>query len=84
MMKQWEIQGGDGVAWTCVQAMTGASADIARKAEKRLQDGNGQVSVVCTPSGGEKSVHVDLPLQWDEQLSDDDMLNAIAAVREAP
>ncbi len=82
-MKQREIQGSDGVAWTCVQAMTGGSGDIARKAEERMQDNDGRVPVVCTPSGGEKSVHIDLPLEWNEQLSDDDMLNAIAAVREA-
>ena len=39
--------------------------------------------VVCTPSGGEQSVRIELPKDWAETLSDDNLLKAIAKARRA-
>ena len=81
-MEQREVQDADGVRWTCVQAlagMTGATGDIAAD---RLESDEGTIPVVCTPTGGARSVRVALPRDWMESTSDDRLLAAIAAARE--
>jgi hypothetical protein len=35
--------------------------------------------VVCTPSGGTRSVRVQLPAGWEERLPDGDILAAVRA-----
>lgn len=80
-MKQREVQDAENVRWTCVQAMAGGTGATAEEAEERLASGNGTVPVVCTPSGGATSVRVELPLGWEDDASDEELLAAIAGAR---
>jgi hypothetical protein len=82
-MKQREVQDAESVRWVCVQALAGVSGAAAEAAADRLESDAGTVPVVCTPSGGAQSVHVELPRGWEESASDDDVLGAIAAARGA-
>lgn len=82
-MKQREAQDADNVTWTCVQALSGLSGEAAAEAAERVEDERGNVPVVCTPSGGEQSVRIELPKDWAETLSDDNLLKAIAKARRA-
>ena len=80
-MKQREAQDSDNITWTCVQALSGLSGEAAAEAAERVEDEKGNVPVVCTPSGGEQSVRIELPKDWEETLSDEDLLKAIAQAR---
>ena len=85
-MKQREVQDEDNVTWTCVQAFAGVAGHTPRAAEsaaEKVTATEGTVAVVCTPSGGAKSVRLELPRDWIEQTSDADLLTAIAAARDS-
>jgi hypothetical protein len=81
-MKQREVQDADNTTWTCVQALSGLSEEAAAEAAEKIQSAEGTVPVVCTPSGGEQSVRLDLPSDWEE-MSDDALLRAIGEGRRA-
>lgn len=80
-MEQREVQDGDAVRWTCVQAMGGLGGAAAELAAERLESAEGTVPVVCTPSGGAQSVRVELPRDWMESVDDAALLRAIAGAR---
>jgi hypothetical protein len=80
-MKQRDVQDQNNTQWTCVEAFSGGSAKAASAARTLTQDSNGEVTVVCTPSGGEQSVRVSLPENWLEQMSDKALLEAIQAAK---
>jgi hypothetical protein len=80
-MKQREIRTEDGTVWTCVQALSGLTGEAAKEAAEKIESDSGKVPVVCTPSGGEQSVRIELPKDWTDGLSDDDLLAAIVAER---
>ena len=82
-MKQREVQDAENVRWVCVQALAGVGGAAAEAAADRLESDAGTVPVVCTPSGGAQSVRVELSRGWEESASDDDVLGAIAAARDA-
>ena len=71
-----EVTVGD-TKWSCFQAYAGVNEDSA--AAQAAQEG-GKVTVVCTPSGGEQSVRLELAADW-EQLSDEELARAIDAER---
>jgi hypothetical protein len=71
-----EITDSEGVTWSCIQAFAGLGND-PEKAEAARVDGADRLRVVCTPSGGAKSVRVELPEGWEDQMTDPDLLNAI-------
>jgi len=48
----------EGVRWQCVQAFSGVNANQNNQEVVRNKDGF--VTVVCTPSGGEQSVRLEL------------------------
>ena len=75
-MKQREVQDADNITWTCVQALSGLSGQAATEAAEKIESAEGTVPVVCTPSGGEQSVRIDLPTDWEE-MSDADLLRAV-------
>ncbi len=77
-MKQRIVTDQDNITWTCVQAYTGLNGEAAERATEITQDEGGQVSVVCTPSGGAQSVRLELNPDWDEALPDNELLKAIA------
>jgi hypothetical protein len=79
-MIQREVQDAENTTWTCVQALSGLTGQAAEVAAERIESDKGTVPVVCTPSGGEQSVRLELPKDWVETMSDDGLL---AAVRKA-
>lgn len=76
-MTQREVTDKDNTTWTCVQAYAGLQGKAAEKAAEIIENENGQVPVVCTPGGGAQSVRLQLPTDWLEQLSDEQILQEI-------
>ena len=78
-----EITDEDGKAWTCIQAFAGLDQDSdhgSTKAEAaRVAGSEDRFHVVCTPSGGARSVRVELPGGWEDGVRDEELLRAIRA-----
>jgi hypothetical protein len=77
-----EVTGSDGIMWTCLQAYAGLDDEKGEEAAARAGGGGGKLRVVCTPSGGAKSVSLELPRGWEKSLSDEELLGEIEARRE--
>lgn len=78
-----EITDLDGITWTCLQAFAGLGLDAETADAARVRGAPDRVHVVCTPSGGARSVRLELPLAWEE-MSDEDLLRPIrSALAEA-
>ncbi|AYN96194.1 hypothetical protein EAW52_20620 [Pseudomonas sp. LTJR-52] len=80
-MKQRTVQDEGNTTWTCVEAFSGGSQKTAKAAKSLTKDAEGNVTVVCTPSGGEQSVRVSLPEAWIDKTSDQALLDAIQSAR---
>lgn len=76
-----EVTGEDGISWSCVEAYAGLSDEGGSEAAARAADGDG-LTVVCTPSGGAKTVRLKLPSGWEESLDDERLLREIESRRE--
>lgn len=72
-----EVTDNNNTTWTCVQAYSGLNGKAAEKAAALSEDAQGQVSIVCTPSGGAQSVRLQLNTNWHEKLSDEQLLQEI-------
>ena len=72
-----EVSDEESITWTCIQAFAGLGNDPEKMDAARVDGMRDQVHVVCTPSGGAKSVRLELPGEWETKLSDDDLLQAI-------
>lgn len=77
-----DVTDAEGTAWTLAQAYAGlGDTPAAQAAAERAADAPGAVAVVGTPSGGETSVRLELPVGWADQLSDVQLLAALDAAR---
>ncbi len=76
-MKQREATDTEGTTWTCAQAYGAISEEKVTEIAKRTKGNDQQIPVVCTPSGGAQSVRLQLPLNWMEELSDEELLKKI-------
>jgi hypothetical protein len=77
-----EVTDADATTWSCVQAFAGLGASkAADAAAERIAKGDGKVAVVATPRGGAQSVRLELPHDWREAMSDDELVAAISAER---
>ncbi|HET7464859.1 MAG TPA: hypothetical protein VFJ82_26690 [Longimicrobium sp.] len=73
-----EVQDGQGITWSCVEAYAGLSAGAGDGGEAARADGPGErYRVICTPSGGARSVELHLPAGWEESLDDEALLREI-------
>lgn len=72
-----EITDGDGVTWACIQAYAGLGNDPDKADAARVEGSGDSFHVVCTPSGGAKSVRLELPREWEERWADAEILKAI-------
>jgi hypothetical protein len=72
-----ELTDADGLAWSCVQAFAGLGDDSKADAA-RVAGAPDRVHVVCTPSGGARSVRLQLPRGWDSTCDDGALRAAIA------
>jgi len=66
----------EGVRWSCAQAYAGLGDSSVSDSAARV-DGTDCFRVVCTPSGGSRSVDLQLPIDWEERLSDEELLERI-------
>ena len=73
-----EISDGEGITWTCIQALAGLGNEPQKAEAARVAGTPDRVHVVCTPSGGAKSVRLELPAGW-ESFPDGQLLDAIRA-----
>ncbi|WP_205499922.1 hypothetical protein [Rufibacter psychrotolerans] len=80
-MTQREVTDQDNLTWTCVQAYAGLEGKAAEKAAELTETQEGNVTVVCTPSGQAQTVRLELSRDWLENLSDEDLLQQIAQNR---
>ncbi|WP_210486047.1 hypothetical protein [Rufibacter aurantiacus] len=80
-MTQREVTDQDNLTWTCVQAYAGLQGDAAEKATELSEFEEGTVTVVCTPSGQAQTVRLELPSNWLEATSDEEILQKIAQER---
>jgi hypothetical protein len=72
-----EIKDSDGITWTCIQAFSGLS-DIAEAQDAaQVKDEPDKYWVVCTPSGGAQSVRLKLKDKWQDNYSDEELLQEI-------
>ena len=81
MMKQREVTAPDKTQWTCVQAYAALDSTAADKAATLSETAAGDVPVVCTPSGGAQTVRLELGKDWLENLSDEELTQAIQAAQ---
>lgn len=74
-----EVKDADGITWSCIQAFAGLGKDPEKTEAARVEGSSNRFHVVCTPSGGAKSVRVELPGNWEKGLSDEQLVRAIQA-----
>jgi len=74
-----DVTNAEGVAWSCIQAFAGLGNDPAKTEAARVEGNPDRVHVVCTPSGGARSVRIELPIDWERSCADEDILAAIGA-----
>ena len=72
-----EVSDAEGITWTCIQAFAGLGNDPEKINAARVDGTRNQVHIVRTPSGGAKSVRIELAEDWETSLPDDDLLQAI-------
>jgi hypothetical protein len=77
IMKEREVQDSNKLTWKCVQAFTATNGEAAEEAT-RMTEKNQHVTVVCTPSGQAQSVRLNLSPDWDQQITDEQLLTEIS------
>lgn len=75
-----EIQDDENTVWSLAEAYAGLKSD-ADSAEPnpaaRVKGEDDKVYVIATPSGGAQTVRLELPTDWEESLSDEQILDEI-------
>lgn len=74
-----EVTDASGTTWTCIQAFAGLGGDAEKARAARVEGSEDRFHVVCTPSGGAKSVRVELPGDWEAEVPDEALVEAIGA-----
>ncbi len=77
-----EITDSNGITWTCIQAYSGLSNNAENQDAAQVKGQEDSYWVVCTPSGGAKSVRLKLQGEWEKSYSDEMLLNEIQAQQE--
>ena len=72
-----EITDGNGITWVCIQAYSGISHNAENQDAAQVKGQEDRYWVVCTPSGGAKSVRLKLQGEWEKSYSDQMLLNEI-------
>jgi hypothetical protein len=70
-----EVRDEQGITWSCVEAYAGLSGGGSEAA--RADGPEERYRVICTPSGGAKSVELELPAGWEESMSDEELAREI-------
>lgn len=78
-----EVSDTEGITWTCTQAYAGLSQDAEKDTAAQVKGKEDTYWVVCTPSGGAKSVRLQLQGEWETSYSDEELLNELAKQQQA-
>jgi hypothetical protein len=76
-----EVTDNENITWSCIEAYAGLS-ETSNDAAQAAQKGDTRI-VVCTPSGGARSVRLQLPADWENALDDQTLLQHIAQQQNA-
>lgn len=79
---QREVKDAGGTIWTCIQAYTGLNDRSENHDAAQVKGQDDTYWVVCTPSGGAKSVRLQLHGEWEAAYSDEAILSEIEAQAE--
>lgn len=74
-----EVTDADGITWSCAQAYSGLSDGEENQAAAQVKGQDDTYWVVCTPSGGAKSVRLKLQGEWETSYSDEALLGELEA-----
>ncbi|WP_114947872.1 hypothetical protein [Microvirga calopogonii] len=74
-----ELTDPEGITWTCIQAFSGLGKNPEKAEAARVDGKEGVYQVVCTPSGGAQSVRIELPGDWERNVSEEKLLDMIQA-----
>lgn len=72
-----EVIDSEGITWSCIQAYSGLSENSENNEAAKVNGTEDTYHVVCTPSGGAQSVRLKLQGDWENDYSDDDLLQEI-------
>ena len=74
-----EIQDSENTTWSCVEAYAGLKTESDDKPNEaaRVKGAGDKVHVVATPSGGAQTVRLELPTAWEDDLSNEQLLDEI-------
>lgn len=68
----------NGTTWTLAQAYAGLEENSKEASDAaRVEGAEDLVHVVATPSGGAQTVRLQLKTDWEESLSDEEILKKI-------
>lgn len=76
-----EVTDREGTTWACVEAYAGLAEGGEGKNPAPTDRGDGLLEVVCTPSGGARTVRLGLAREWESKLSDEELLREIESRR---
>ena len=76
-----DVTDAEGIKWSCIQAFAGLGRSEEKTEAARVEGTNNRVHVACTPSGGSKSVRLELPGDWEKALPDEALVRAIQQQR---
>jgi hypothetical protein len=72
-----EVTDTDNITWSCIQAYSGLSDSQENNDAAKVSSEDDTYWVVCTPSGGAKSVRLKLSGDWENSYSDEELLDQI-------
>ena len=72
-----EVTDTDSITWSCIQAYAGLSDNEEKSDAAKVSGEDDAYWVVCTPSGGAKSVRIKLSGDWENSYSDEELLDLI-------
>ncbi|OKH36320.1 hypothetical protein NIES2101_37055 [Calothrix sp. HK-06] len=72
-----EITDSDNITWSCAQAYAGLSDNEEKSDAAKVSGEDDTYWVVCTPSGGAKSVRIKLSGDWENSYTDEELLDLI-------
>ncbi|MBW4508737.1 MAG: hypothetical protein KME64_19815 [Scytonematopsis contorta HA4267-MV1] len=73
-----EVTDSDNITWSCAEAYSGLSDSEEKSDAAKVKGEDNKYWVVCTPSGGAKSVRIKLSGDWENSSSDEELLDLIA------
>lgn len=80
-----EVQDSENTVWSCVEAYAGLKTETDDEVNQAalVKGTDDKLHVVATPSGGAQTVRLELPLNWETEISDEQLLDEIRKQQQA-